>query len=39
MPDHYRASEFTYSFVSHVHDLHKEINDKIAQKMPTTSYE
>ena len=31
MSDHYRASEFTFSFASHVHDLHKKNNDKIAQ--------
>ena len=31
MSDHIRASNFTSSFASHVHDLHKEVMDKIAQ--------
>ena len=31
MVDHYRIFEFASSFASHMHELHKEINDKIAQ--------
>jgi len=31
MADHYRVFEFTYAFASHVHKLHKKINDEIEQ--------
>ena len=30
MTNHIRASNFTSSFASHAHDLHKEVMDKIA---------
>ena len=31
MADHYRVSESASSFTTHMHDLHKEIDDKIEQ--------
>ena len=31
MSDHIRASDFASSFASHVHDLHKEVMDKLVQ--------
>ena len=31
MSDHIRASDSTFSFVSHVRDLHKKVMDKIVQ--------
>ena len=32
IPDHYRAFESIFAFASYVHELHKEIGNRIVQK-------